>query len=120
MLIVLKSPFHFLLNEKINFNAFFIVKILFTKNRLKIPILGIILKEKVIFGVEKIFFSTQNVIDSDRYWWDLSKTVFGISKFPLDRKICTKNRLKIPILGDILKENVIFKVEKYFFQLKTL
>ena len=91
MLIVLKSPFHFLLNEKINFNAFFIVKILFTKNRLKIPILGIILKEKVIFEVEKYFFSTQNVIDSDRYWWDLSKTVFGISKFPLDRKICTKN-----------------------------
>ena len=32
----------------------------------------------------------------------------------------TKNRLKIPILGLILKENVIFKIEKYFFQLKTL
>ena len=57
MLTVLKSPFYFLLNDKINFNTFFMVEILFTKNRQKIQILGLILKENVFFEDEIIFFN---------------------------------------------------------------
>ena len=57
MLTVLKSPFHFLLNDKINFNTFFMVEILFTKNRQKIQILGLILKENVFFKDEKFFLN---------------------------------------------------------------
>ena len=57
MLTVLKSPFYFLLNDKINFNTFFMVEILFTKNRQKIQIFGLILKENVFFEDEIIFFN---------------------------------------------------------------
>ena len=57
MLTVLKSPFYFLLNDKINFNTFFMVEILFTKNRQKIQILGLILEKNVFFKDEKNFFN---------------------------------------------------------------
>ena len=58
-------PFPFPIEAENKFQTVFMVEILFTKTRLIIPILWMILKGNAIFKTD--FFVTQYLIDSDRY-----------------------------------------------------